>query len=121
MKAIARVMRDIATEPATELDVLYESTKERLRALTIERANRIVENWEIAFAPDDRDRELAWEIFELKREFTLIEQRYLSARGELIFIGCHAGEHKKCNRVIKRDKATLTCGCNCHQLQGGVI
>jgi hypothetical protein len=110
----------LATLANQNIDALYEAAKERYRALTIERANRIVENWEIAHFPDERDRELVGMIHEARREFLKLQAIYLSARGEYVFIGCYAGEHKKCNRQVRRDGATLVCGCECHQLQGGV-
>lgn len=110
---------NVATINTGEIDALYAETKERLRALTIERANRIAANPDIAHAPDERDQKLAWAIFELKREFTLIEEIYLSARGELVLLGCVVGEHKYCKRRISREGATLVCHCDCHKLQGG--
>jgi hypothetical protein len=104
-----------ATRRTDNIEALYAETKERLRALTIERANRIVENYEIAHYPDARDRELVGQIHAAKREFLKIEAIYLSARGEYLFLGCHAGEHKYCKRRAERDGALLVCACPCHQ------
>jgi hypothetical protein len=104
---------------ASALKSSYLAAKERCNELVVERAQRWIAAPEIYFAPDERDRELAGLIDEAKRKFLTIEAQYLSAQGQYIFIGCYAGEHKKCNRQIKRDSVTLVCGCECHQLQGG--
>ncbi len=98
-----------------DLEALYEAAKERYRALTVERARRIVEDWEIARFPDARDRELVGLIHQAKREFLQLEAQYLSARGDLMLIGCRAGEHKYCRREVRRGGATLVCACACHE------
>jgi hypothetical protein len=104
-----------------DVEALYLATKERVRALTIERAQRIVEDPDIAHAPDDRDRDLVGAIHSARREFFLIQATYLSARGEYVMLGCHAGEHKYCKRRVSRDGATLVCSCNCHKTKEAQI
>jgi hypothetical protein len=91
------------------------AAKERLNALVVERAARWAERPDLYFAPDQRDRELVGQIHAAKREFLKIEARYLSARGEYVMLGCHAGEHKYCKRQITRDGAILVCSCPCHK------
>jgi len=104
-----------ATKQTGDIEALYAEMKERLRALTIERAQRMVDDPELYFAPDQRDRELVGLIHEAKREFLKIEARYLSARGEWLTLGCIAGEHKYCKRRVERDNAILVCSCPCHK------
>jgi hypothetical protein len=106
-----------ATRQSIDIEDLYLAAKERYRALTVERANRIVENWEIAHFPDARDRELVGQIHAAKREFLKIEAQWLSARGEYFLLGCAVGEHKHCKRQVKREGAILACACPCHQTQ----
>jgi hypothetical protein len=97
------------------LESSYLAARDLCDALVTERAERWIADPDIYFAPDARDRELAGLIHEAKRESLKIEAQYLSAQGQYIFIGCYAGEHKKCNRQIKRDGATLVCACDCHK------
>lgn len=104
-----------AIMPTESIEDRYNRVKSLLRCATIERAQRIVENWNIALAPDDRDRELAWQIFYLTIEFREVERLYLSERGELMFLGCQAGEHRKCTRTINGRR----CNCECHASREG--
>jgi len=104
-----------ATAQVQNVEELYLAVKERLDALVAERARRWIEDPDLYFAPDQRDRELVGLIHEAKREFLKIEARYLSARGEWLTLGCVAGEHKYCRRQITRDGALLVCNCNCHK------
>jgi len=99
----------------SDIDALYGATKERLDALVGERAQRWIEDPDLYFAPDGRDRELVGEIHAAKRKFLKIEAQYLSARGEYLMLGCVAGEHKYCKRQITRDSALLVCSCSCHK------
>lgn len=100
-----------------DIEALYAAAKERYRALTIERANRIVGNWEIAHFPDECDCELVGQTHAAKREFLKVEARYLSARGEYRLLGCVVGEHRCCRREIRRDGAILICSCSCHKTE----
>jgi hypothetical protein len=109
---------NMAARQTDDLDALYLSAKERLRALTIERAQRMVDDPDLYFAPDDRDRELVGQIYAARREFVAMQARYLSARGEYVFLGCYAGEHKTCRREIGRKNDRLVCACSCHQIGG---
>jgi hypothetical protein len=105
----------ITTIKAGEIEAVYLATKERVRSLTVERAQRIVEDPDIAHAPDDRDRYLVGAIHSARREFFLIQAIYLSARGEYVMLGCYAGEHKYCKRRVEREGALLVCSCSCHK------
>jgi len=105
----------MAAGQVQDVEALYLAAKDRLDALTIQRAMRVVEDPDIAHAPDARDRELVGAIHKAKREFLKIEARYLSARGLYVMLGCAAGEHKYCKRQIERDGALLVCGCACHK------
>jgi len=98
-----------------DVEALYAAAKERRNALIAKRARRWIEDPDICFAPDQRDRELVGQIYAAQREFMKIEARYMSARGLYYFIGCVYGEHKRCRREIKRDGALLVCGCPCHK------
>jgi len=91
------------------------AAKERRDFLVMERARRWVEDPDVYFAPDRRDRELVGMIHSAHREFLKIEARYLSARGEWLTLGCYAGEHKYCKRRVERDGAILVCSCACHK------
>jgi hypothetical protein len=104
-----------ATGQSNDVEALYIVAKDRLDALTIQRAMRVVEDPDIAHAPDARDRELVGAIHQAKREFLKIEARYLSARGEYLMLGCYVGEHKHCKRRVERDGAILVCSCACHK------
>jgi hypothetical protein len=108
----------VATGQANDVEALRLATMERLQrldSLIVERARRWIEEPAIYFAPDVRDRELVGQIHAAKREFLKIEARYLSARGEYLMLGCHAGEHKYCKRRVERDGAILVCSCACHK------
>jgi hypothetical protein len=105
----------IATGQIHDVEALYLAAKERLDALVAERARRHVEDPGIFFAPDARDRELVGQIHAARREFISLRARFESARGNYIFVGCYAGEHKYCKREITRDGAILACGCECHK------
>jgi hypothetical protein len=104
-----------ATGQAQDVEALYSTAKERLDALVAERARCLVDNPDLYFFPDARDRELVGEIHAARREFLSLRARYRSARGEYLFVGCGVGEHKRCRREITRDGARLVCGCPCHQ------
>jgi hypothetical protein len=110
----------VATGQANDVEALYLAAKDRLDDLVMERARRWIAEPDLFFAPDVRDRELVGAIHEAKREFLKIEARYLSARGQYVMIGCHAGEHKHCRREIKRDGAILICSCACHKTGGAI-
>ena len=88
----------------------YREVEAKMRATVIEQAQRMVENQDLYFAPDKLQRHLFWEIAELRRQFVDLEKLYLSERGEYRFLGCVAGEHKRCPQRTK----TLICGCECH-------
>jgi len=100
---------------AADIESQYEAAKGSLHALVIERARRIVEEPDLYFAPEQRDRELIWQIWARWREFAALHAQYLSTRGEYLMLGCLIGEHKKCRREIVRAGARLVCGCACHR------
>ena len=105
----------VATVQTNDVEVLCLAAKERLDALVAERGRRHVEDPGIFFAPDARDRELVGQIHAARREFISLRARFESARGNYIFVGCYAGEHKYCRRQVTRDGALLVCGCECHK------
>jgi hypothetical protein len=104
-----------ATGQVHDIEALYLAAKERRNELVTERARRWIEDPEIRFAPDQRDRDLVGLIHAAQREFIKIESRYLSAHGEYFLLGCAVGEHKYCKRQVKRDGAILVCSCPCHK------
>lgn len=105
----------VATSQVQDIEALRLAAKERRDALVTERARRWIENPDICFAPDQRDRELVRLTYAAQSEFMKMEARYMSARGLYHFVGCAYGEHKRCRREITRDGALLVCGCPCHK------
>lgn len=105
----------VAMVKVSDIDALYAETKERLNALIAERARRWIEDPDLYFAPDERDRELVGLIHKAHYELLKIEARYLSARGQYLMLGCGVGEHKYCKRQVTREGALLACCCECHQ------
>lgn len=99
------------TKPSVEAQFL--ECKAELRRVTIERAQREVENPELYWKPDALHRELAWTIAELRRQFARLEALYLSERGELVFVGCMAGQHRFCVQT----GGGLRCSCVCHSVK----
>jgi hypothetical protein len=108
-------MQTVEKSKESALESPYLAAKKHVDALVAERARRWIADPDLYFAPDARDRELVGQIHEAKREFLLVEARYLSTRGELVLLGCVVGEHKYCKRRVKRDGAMLTCACPCHE------
>lgn len=92
------------------VEAQFLECKAELRNATIERAQREVDDPDLYWRPDTLQRELAWTIAELRKQFIRLEQLYLSERAELIFIGCLAGEHRYCKMSVDG----LTCSCDCH-------
>lgn len=96
------------TKPSVEAQFL--ECKAELRRVTIERAQREVEDPDLYWKPDALHRELAWTIAELRRQLTRLEALYLSEQGKLVFIGCRSGQHRDCKRAADG----LRCACECH-------
>lgn len=92
------------------IETEYNQVKADLRAATIERAQREVDNPELYFAPDAIQRELVWTIATLRKRYIELETKLRSERAELVFIGCMAKEHKYCKRAV----GSLRCACQCH-------
>lgn len=93
------------------IEAEFNRVKDEMRAATIERAQREVDNPELYFAPDAVQRELAWTIHALRRQFVELRAKLQSERAELVFIGCMAGQHRYC----KKAAGDLRCACVCHQ------
>lgn len=101
-----------------EIEADYQAKKRDLNGLIAWWADRIVLNPDLYFAPDATSRDIVGRIHVARREFIKVEAQYLSARGLYVFIGCVAGEHKKCNREVTRHGSRLVCGCECHKTGG---
>jgi hypothetical protein len=93
----------------------YDSMKERLRRLTIRRAERHLAEQLLAPSAEDVEDENLWrEIREAKQRFEELERSMNSGGAAPIFSECYEGDHRLCRDEIRIQSHPLRCNCSCH-------
>lgn len=95
----------------------HDTIKAELRALTIRRAQREVDNPELFFCGDEEHGRLTDQIFKMREEMGVLARELASAEGRLLTFACAEAigkEHRYCRGQFKSGGKWLRCGCECH-------
>jgi hypothetical protein len=107
MSALTLVPR-FRAEEAVRAD--YNTQKERVRALTIQRAKLDLDD-------DEGYRRLNCEIQKERERLALLERELASATGAYLTWACSdpvSPEHKYCRGEFNYNGVWMRCGCDCH-------
>jgi hypothetical protein len=95
-----------------------DQVKETLRATTIKRAQREVNNPDLFFQPDEEQKLLKEKIYDLRGELNKLSRELASAEGTYLGLACTSlipKDHKYCKREFENGGLWLKCACQCHQ------
>jgi hypothetical protein len=95
----------------------HDAVKEQIRALTIRRAQREVENPELFRYYDDEHKALTIEIERLYGHLGDLAREMASAEGRLLTFACAEAlfkDHRDCRGEFRSNGVWMKCACACH-------